>query len=70
MEKNKLTQKAERGIKSVIKRAVFQYTSFSPSVRNEVANAAINELKFKIKLANTCEVDLKKVNTNLPRKKK
>ena len=69
MEINKLTQKAERNIKRVIKRAVFQYTSFSPSVRNEVAEETINALKFKIKLANTCEVDLKKVNTNLKRKK-
>lgn len=64
MIQNKLTQKAERNIRRVIKRAVFQYTSFSPSVRNEVAEEAIHALQFKIKLANTCQVDLKKVKLN------
>lgn len=67
---NKLTQKAEARIRMVVKRAVFQYTSFSPSVRQDVANETINALKFKIQLANTCEVDLKKVNTNPKRKNK
>ena len=67
-EINKLTQKAEGGIRRAVKRAVFQYTSFSPSVRQDIANETINALKFKIQLANTCEVNLKKVNTN-PRRK-